>query len=45
MNQDGEIIPLQPLMATKKGIKDIASSLLENIQATGIHQSQPELLD
>ena len=36
MNHDGEITPLLPLMAAKKDIKDIASSLLESIQATGI---------
>ena len=36
MNHDGEITLLLPLMAAKKDIKDIASSLLESIQATGI---------
>ena len=36
MNHDGEITLLLPLMAEKKGINDIGSFPLENIQTTGI---------
>ena len=36
MNRNVEITLLLPLMAAKKGIDDIESSLFENIQATGI---------